>query len=137
MMRPRPTRLVTSATVVLIALTMAGCGGDDPPAVCSAVDSLKTSVDDVTKVDLGKGALAEIQDNISKVQSDLTQVKDDAKDEYASEVGAVEKASASVSSTVKAAIATPSAQAITDVGAAVQALGTSLTDLESAVKSTC
>ena len=137
MMRPRPTRFLTSVTAVLIALTMTGCGGDDPPAVCSAVDSLKTSVDDVTTVKLGKGALAELQDNVTQVQSDITQVKDDAKDEYASEIDGVEKAFTSVSTTLKAAIATPSAQAITDLGGAVQALGTSLTDLENAVKSTC
>lgn len=126
-----------------MATITAGCTGDEPPAtdeppaVCSAVSSLKESVSDVTTVDLDQGALAELQDNLTQVQSDLGKVKEDAKDEYATEIDAVEQASASVGSSVDAAITSPSAQAITRVGTAVQTLGTSLTALEDAVKNTC
>ena len=88
-------------------------------------------------MDLDQGALPELQDNLTQVQSDLGKVKDDAKDEYATEIDAVEQASASVGSSVDAAITSPSAQTITDVGTAVQALGASLRALEDAVKSTC
>lgn len=56
---------------MVAVLTVAGCGEDEPPAVCSAVDALKASVADVTTVDLDQGALAELQDNLTLVQSDL------------------------------------------------------------------
>jgi hypothetical protein len=67
-----------------------GCGEDQSPAVCSAVDDLKASVADVTTVDLDEGALRELQDNLSQVQSDLTKVKDDANDEFADEIDSFE-----------------------------------------------
>lgn len=142
-MMNRASAPILAAGFLLMATITAGCAQDEPPAqvepaaICSAVDSLKASVEDVTSVDLDQGALADLQDNLTQVQSDLGQVKDDAKDEYATEIDAVEQAAASVGSSVEAATASPSAQAITDVGTAVQALGASLRALDDAVESTC
>ena len=137
MMRPRPVRHLTAAAVLLAALTVAGCGEDEPPAICSSVDSLQASVEAVTTVDLGEGALAELQDNLDQVQSDLSQVRDDAGEEYAGEIDAVDRAFTSISSSVEAGVASPSAQAVTEVGIAIESLGTALSDLEEAVRSTC
>jgi hypothetical protein len=139
----RATAGFLAAGFLLTATFTAGCAQsqppaqEEPPAVCSAVDSLNASVEDVTTVDLSQGALAELKDNLTQVQSDLGKVKDDAKDEYATEIDAVEQAAASVGSSVDAATTSPSAQAITDVGTAVQALGASLRALDDAVESTC
>ncbi|GAA3868943.1 hypothetical protein GCM10022381_10340 [Leifsonia kafniensis] len=91
----------------------------------------------MTHVDLDQGALTEVQDDLTQVKSDLATVKEDAKDEFAPEIDAVEQASASVSSSVNAAITSPSVQGITDVSTAVKTLGASLTALQDAVKSTC
>ncbi|WP_166872232.1 hypothetical protein [Salinibacterium sp. ZJ450] len=142
-MMNRATALFLAAGALLTATITAGCAQtepqaqDEPPAVCSAVSSLKASVADVTTVDLNQGALAELQDNLTQVKSDLGKVKDEAKGEYATEIDAVEQASASVGSSVGAAITSPSAQTISDVGTAVQTLGTSLSTLEDAVENTC
>ena len=56
MIRSRPAKHWTAAAILLVSLTAAGCGEDEPPAVCSAVDSLKASVEDVTTVDLDQKA---------------------------------------------------------------------------------
>ncbi|WP_193509402.1 hypothetical protein [Cryobacterium sp. BB736] len=142
-MMKRATAPIVAAGLLLMATITAGCAQDEPPAqdepaaICSAVDSLKASVEDVTNVDLDQGAMADLRDNLNQVQSDLGKVKDDAKDEYATEIDAVEQAAASVGSSVEAATTSPSAQAITDVGTAVQALGASLRALDDAVESTC
>jgi len=137
MTRPRPRQSLPAAVVLLAALTVSGCGDDEPAAVCSDVDALQASVDAVTTVDLGQGALAELQDNLTDVQSDLTALKDSAADEYETEIDAVDEAATGVGSSLEVAVASPSAQAVTDVGTAVQALGTSLSGLEEAVRSTC
>ena len=140
-MKNRRTGLSLAAGLLLMATITAGCTAqtaqEEPPAICSSVDSLKASVADVTTVDLDQEALPQLQDNLTRVQSDLGKVKDDAKDEYATEIDAVEEASASVGSSVDAATTSPSAQTITDVGTAVKSLGASLRALVDAVESTC
>ena len=119
----------------------AGCGSDsesdEPPAVCSSVEALEASVASVTTVDLDRGALTELRDNVSQVESDLRTVVDDAGDEYAAEIDALEQAVGAVGSSVRAAITAPSSQAITDVGASIEQLGTSVSSLQEAVASTC
>ena len=56
---------------------------------------------------------------------------------YATEVKAVDSATATVSTSLKAATATPSERTLSTVRTAVQTLGTSLRALENAVRSTC
>jgi len=84
-----------------------------------------------------KGAMVTLRDALTKVQTDATRVVSDAKSEYANEVDAVEAATTTVAASLKAATTTPSAQTLTTVRTAVQTLGTSLTALNDAVKSTC
>jgi hypothetical protein len=67
----------------------------------------------------------------------VAQVVSDAKSEYAKEVEAVEAAITTVAASLKAATTTPSAQTLTTVRTAVQTMGTSLTALDDAVRSTC
>ena len=134
------TLALLAAAVLLASVSLAGCGGEDAPstpAVCSSVDDLHSSVEDLKNVDLTKGALATLQDKLATVASDLKTVQTDAKSEYATEVDAVDQATASVGSSLKAAAASPSATTVAAVGAAVQALWTSLTTLHEAIKSTC
>ncbi|POH74770.1 hypothetical protein [Arthrobacter glacialis] len=91
----------------------------------------------MTTVDLSQGALTELQNNLTQVKSDVAKLKVDAKDEFATQIDAVEQASASVSSSIDTAKTSPSVQAIADVGTGVRALRTSLTALNDAVKGTC
>jgi hypothetical protein len=131
---------LTIASALLASAALVACGGEDapsPPPICSSVAALKSSVADLKNVELTQGALATLQKKLTKVQSDVSNLKDDAKSEYATEVDAVEQAAASVSTTLEAAIAAPSASTLAAVRTAVRSLGTSLTALQDAVKSTC
>ena len=82
---------VLAASCLLASLAMAGCGGDDDPdpaaddtpAVCSSVDALQKSIDDVRSTDLDRNTLPTLETSLTKVKSDLGQVKTDAEDEYA------------------------------------------------------
>ena len=136
--RSRHLSLVTIVLALLLPM-MAGCGGDDdePSAVCSSVDALEASVETVTTVELDQGVLAELRDNLEQVRSDLGTVRDDAADEYASEIDALDQAAEAVGSSLRAALSSPSSEAISAIGAAVEQLGTSLTTLKEAVASTC
>lgn len=137
MTRPRPATHLTAAAVLLASLSLAACGSDEPPAVCSSVDALEASVAALTSVQVEPGALTQLRDDFAQVQSDLGRVRDDAGEEFASEIDSVEQSTASVGASLEAAVTSPSTQAISDVGAAVQALGTSLSALEEAVTTTC
>jgi hypothetical protein len=143
---------VAAAGAMLALVTLVGCGVEETPqasdasttpaatvtpAVCSSIDALKSSVADLQNVDVAKGSLATLQDMVMKVLADLTKVLNDAKSEYATEVKAVDSATATVSTSLKAATATPSERTLSTVRTAVQTLGTSLRALENAVRSTC
>ncbi|MFI5427881.1 hypothetical protein [Aeromicrobium sp. UC242_57] len=131
----------TCARILLLSALVlaAGCGSedDDTAALCSSVDSLKTSVSGLTDITIDKNALTDLQARLDQVQTDLGEVKDDASDKYATEIDAVDQAASTVGSTLDQAISTPSVQAASAVGTAVQSLGTSLKTLADAVKGTC
>jgi len=137
MTRHRPVKHITLVGMIMATFVIAGCGADEPAAVCSSVDSLQASIEDVTSVDIAEGALQELRDNLAQVQSDLGTARDDAADEYGDEVDALEQAATSVGSSIEAAITSPSSEALTDVGTAVESLGSSLSVLEDAVSNTC
>lgn len=137
MTRPSPVKHVTVVGTMVVAFVIAGCGTDEPPAVCSSVDALQASVEDVTSVDIAEGALAELRDNLAQVQSDLGTVRDDAADAYHDEVDSVEQAAAFVGTSVETGITSPSPDALTEIGTGVEALGSSLSVLKDAVAGSC
>jgi hypothetical protein len=130
------------AVVVLVA-TLAGCGSgsgsgeDDTPAVCSSVDALRSSVAALTDVQVERGALDTFQKAFDQVRSNLSTVVKDAKREYADEVDTVEEAMSDIGKSLDAAVSAPTAANVAAVGAASQAVGTSIGALVDAVDSTC
>ncbi len=131
MTNSQSSRRVGIVTIVLASLVFAGCGSDEePPAVCSSVDALKASVETVTTVELGQGVLVELRGNLEKVRSDLRTVRDDAGDEYSAEIDSVDQAVEAVGTSVRAAVSSPSSEAITAIGADIDQLGTSAVVLE-------
>jgi len=143
MMRRRPSLYLAAAALLVGPLTLTGCGSSSgsssttKPAICADINALKSSVDDLKKVNITQNGLASLQTSLTKVQSDLKQVTSDAKKQYASQVDAIDKAASSLGASLQAATSNPSGQTVAAVGTAVKALGASLTTLEDAVKSTC
>src|SRR5262245_35340123 len=93
--------------LLMTVLTVSGCGGKDKPAVCSDVDTLKSSVTALTDIKVDQGALDKLQSQLTQVQDDYAQLKSDAKSEFSSELSAVDSAAASAKSSVQAASADP------------------------------
>jgi len=133
------------AVAVMLLCATAWCSSEDeggsevdaPPAVCSAVDALQTSVASVTEVDLDRSALSGLRDDLTDVRSDLGAVRDAAEEEYVAEIYAVELSAGAVGSILAEAVATPTPAAIEEIGIGVQQLGETLASLQEAVVSTC
>ena len=134
----RATRLLGVATVaLLLGVTLVGCS-DDKPAVCSSVDNLKTSVDDVKNIDVSSSSAAsDLESGLATIKSDIADVKADAKSEFSSQLDAVDSAFATLTTSVDAATADPTATTLAAVGAAVDPFLTAVQNLADDVKSTC
>ena len=131
--------LSTGATVILSASAF-GCSADEEvevPAICASVDSLESSVDDLSAVEIEAGVVADLQTSLGEVQEDLAVVVADAKNEYESEIDAVEAATSTLGASLDTALATPSVANLSAVQVALESLGTSLTSLTDAVDATC
>jgi hypothetical protein len=137
MVTRRPVPHLLLAGLLTLMLAVSGCGGKDKPAVCTDVTNLESSVSAVTKIKIDQGALEELKTKLAQVQTDVNQLTTDAKAEFSTEVSAVDTAAATFKTALDAAIAAPSTTTITALVAAVPALTTALSNLESAVKSTC
>jgi hypothetical protein len=133
----RPVPHLLLAGLLTLMLAVSGCGGKNKPAVCTDVTNLESSISSVTKIKINQGALEELKTKLAQVQTDANQLKTDAKSEFGTEISAVDTAATTFKTALDAAVAAPSTTTITAVIAAVPALTTALSNLQSAVKSTC
>ena len=135
---------------MLATLLVGGCGDNaddgggggnggtsDPAAVCDDVDELRTSLAGLGDVSIDAGALATFQDQLDQVRSDVSTLINDAQDEYADEVDAVDQAVSDLTTTVRTAVDSPSAASLSAVRTARRVLTTSVSALGMAVQDTC
>ena len=133
-------KLVPAALLaVVLSASVAACGGGDaPPAVCGSVDTLKSSVDDLkaTEVTSASG-LSDLKSGLTKVGDDVAQVKSDATSEFSSQIKTVESSYAALTSSVKSAGTSPSADSVKAAGTALTTFRTDVQKLVTDVQSTC
>jgi hypothetical protein len=131
-----PKRIIQGTVgLALVAAVMSGCS--EPSAVCDDADALKSSFDDLQDINLEAGALSEISTSLDDIKSDLSQLRDDAEDEFATELDAVDTSASALSDSVEAAVEDPSAESITAVSAQMPAFKDAVTGLVDAVQGTC
>ena len=134
----RTTRLFAPvAVMVLLAGGLAGCGGNDKPAICSSVDTLKQSVQDLKDVQIGAGSLSKLQTDVNTIKQNLTQVKHDATAQYGSQVDKVQASANTLAASVQAAKAGPSVTTLAAIGTSASALSSDVKALADDVSSTC
>ena len=134
-MSRRPLGLVTIG--VLLAGAISACSSDDKPPICSSVDALKSSVQNLRDVQVQQGAVSEIKSDAAEVKSDFDTLKTDAKGQYSTQIAAVNNALVATSNSANKAAAAPSASALLGLTASLKSLGTATAALTSAVKNTC
>ena len=122
-----------AASVLLLAGALAGCsdsGGKDQPAVCSSIGDLKSSIADLKDVNVSSDGAGAVQDQLGKIKDAFSAVKEDAKDEYADQVDAIDADLSTLETSVKAAQDQPG---VATLGALATAVGTLLTDAKTFV----
>ena len=125
------------AATLLVGSVLVGCS-NDKPAVCDDVNNLKTSVEDIKSIDVtSPGAVSDLESGLTAIKSDVAAVKTDAKSQYATQVDAVDSAFTTLTTSVDAAKADPSATTFAAVTAAAGTLTTAVQKLADDVNSTC
>ena len=131
-------KLIPVAVMTLaLATPLTGCG-EDQPAVCSSVDDLEASVEDVRDIDVtSSGALGDLESGLEAVGSDLSDVKADAKAEFSSQIDTVQASYDALSASVDAAKASASAATLSAAATALSAFGSDVRTLITDVQETC
>jgi soluble cytochrome b562 len=129
--------IVAAAMTLALSTPLAACG-EDKPAVCSSVASLKSSVNDVKKIDVSSStALSDLESAVKAIASDVSDVKANAKAEYGTQADAVQSGYAALIASIDAAKASTSAATLTAAKTALSSFGTSVQTLVTDVKETC
>ena len=84
-----------AAAMLAGVVVVAGCGGDDESAqdrYCAAGESLESSLDELTGLDLVAEGTDGLTAAVDEVQSDLDDLRDSASEAAADEVSALEQA---------------------------------------------
>lgn len=123
---------------VLLGASAAACssGGSAPP-VCDSYDQLKTSVQNLTDVQVSVNGLTQLKSELSGVKDDLNQVLDDAQQQYSDQVNVIKLDVSTLQASYQAAQTDPSKEHLSQVGQNVTVLFTHVQDLGKAIASTC
>jgi hypothetical protein len=136
------TRLLAVVAALFLGAVTAGCSSSSsdsqgPPAVCSSVDALQTSVSDLRQVQVTANGLSALQDAVASVKTDLGQVKKDATSQYATQVDQLQTDFDAVQSAVGAAVDAPSPDTLGVVVSSIRTFADGVTGLAGDVRSTC
>jgi hypothetical protein len=135
-MMPSP-RLAAALLVTFAALGgLSGCSSDEAD-VCATVDSLSASVDNLKNVNPGENALAEVEKNLTLIKEDLGDLRDEAKEQYSSEITVVTDAVDDLEEALRIARDLPSAKTFKPIVTSVAAAADGLTALGQAVSDSC
>jgi hypothetical protein len=136
------TRLLAVVAALFLGAVTAGCSSSSsdsqgPPAVCSSVDALQTSVSDLRQVQVTANGLSALQDAVASVKTDLGQVKKDATSQYATQVDQLQTDFDAVQSAVGAAVDAPSPDTLGVVVSSIRTFADGVTGFAGDVRSTC
>jgi hypothetical protein len=120
----------------MLALTAAGCGGDDP-GYCSEVSNLEQSVRDLGEVNVVEGGTNALEEALREVEANARSTVDAAKSDFPEETSAVSDSISSLTSSVEQVEGSPTSEQIARVGRDAAAAVTAVTNLVDATSSEC
>ena len=121
---------------LLLGAALVACGSDQP-AVCSSVDRLETSVEDLKDVDVTANGLTALQSQLTTIKEDVADLEEDATAEFSAQIEAVDTSYAGLKTSADTAKSDPSMSNLAAVATAVSALVADVKTLASDVRSTC
>jgi len=130
---------VCVAVCLIIAALLTGCssGSSSKPAVCSDLDSLKTSVQDLKNTNVRADGLSAVQDDLTKIKQQLQTVETSAKGQFAPQTSALTTALDKLETSIDAAKASLNAGTLSAVASAAGSTVTAGQNLVTAVTNTC
>lgn len=127
---------ILAALVAVVAL--AACGGSSKPSYCSQVQTLKTSIEDLGKVNVVKNGTSALSSALQKVESSANSVVNSAKSDFPSQTSAISSSVTAVETTAKSLVSNPKQPAlITELPSQISALTKSINTFISDTKSKC
>ncbi len=123
--------LVLAAVLVLSGLA-AGCSSSKP-AYCTAATNLKTSVSNLSNVDVAKNGLSSLQTALTSVTGDAKMFAADAGSVFAPQTTALQNSLSGLGTAITSAKSQPSVTAATAVASSVTQVKSSASALQSAV----
>jgi hypothetical protein len=126
--------LLLPAAVLVLSGLAAGCSSSKP-AYCADAANLKTSVSNLSNVNVATNGLGSLQTALSSVQTDASAFATDAKSAYPSQTTALQNSLSALGTAITSAKGQPPATAVTTVVPAVTQVKTSASALQSAVSS--
>lgn len=127
-------RLLAAACVGAALLT--GCSSGTP-AVCADIANLKASVQNLKDTNIRTDGLSAVSDDLAKIKQQVQTLGNDAKNQYTSEIDALNGALHTLESDVSAAKANLTGATLTAVASSAGAVVTAGKNLASAVSGTC
>jgi hypothetical protein len=126
------------ALVAIVCLTAASTAcGDDKPAVCGKRDDLRTSVDDLLKVNPVSDGLGEVRTRLADVRDQTTDLAKAAKDQYQPQVSALEASIATLTKQLQSLGTSPSASGLAAIPTDVSNVQRDASALVDAIGSAC
>jgi hypothetical protein len=126
--------LALPAVVLLLAT---GCGGSSKPSVCDERDAVKTSVNDLLKVNPVTDGLDAVKTKLNGVNSSVKSLAGAAGDQYQPQISALQTSLKTLTSQINALGSNPSVTALAAIPASAQQVGTDLSALTTAIGSAC
>jgi len=133
-------RYLAAVGGALLAVAVAGCGGDDDdgtPGYCSQVSKLQQSVKDLGNVDVIAGGTNALKKSLQSVESNAKATVEAAKNDFPSETSAVDDSISALQESATSLSGSPSAGQAAQVATDAKAVVTSVQDLAAATQSAC
>jgi hypothetical protein len=115
---------------------LTGCGGSTP-AYCGAASGLKTSVQNLDKVDVRKNGLGSMKTALDNVSSNANTFISEAKSAFSSQTAALRSSLSDLNAAIKSAVQQPSVAALDAVTAAARQVKDSASAVDTAVAGNC
>ncbi len=124
------------ALPLLLLMVATGCGSSGKPSICAKRDDVKSSVDQLLKVNPADG-LEGVNTQLVAVQASVKDLASAAGSQYQPQISALQSSLQALTTQMQGLSANPSAAALAAFATAAQQVKTSLAALTDAVGSAC
>ncbi len=130
--------LLLQAAVLILVLSglAAGCSSSKP-AYCTDAANLKTSVSDLSNVNVRQNGLSSLQTALNSVRTNASTLASEAKSTFAPQITALQNALSSLGTAIKSATGESPVTAATAVASSLAQVKNTASALQSAVAGKC